>query len=75
MDRCCTYGGPSPVVDAVEELDTVGRRCVDTRKIGQLGEEGSLTFDVRGQTGIGNVTGGWGIRVSTTGIDDFEVAV
>ena len=75
LDSCCADGGPGAVVDAVEQLDTVGGRCVDTGKIGQLGEEGSLTLNIRSESRVCYVTGGWGIRVRSTGVDNFEVAV
>ena len=75
LDSCCANGGPGTVVDAVEHLDTVGRGCIDTGEIGQLGEEGSLTLNIRSESRVCHVTGGWGIRVRATGIDDFEVAV
>ena len=53
----------SSVIDAVEQLRSIGRRGINSRHICQLGEEGSFTFNIRSKTGVCDVRGGWGIRV------------
>ena len=66
--------GRSTVGGVVEHRCTAGRR-VDTRHVGQLDEERSLTFDVRINSRVGDKVRGWGIGVRTTRVGDEEVRV
>ena len=73
-----SVGGAAPggaAVHRVEQLGGTAGGGVNSGHIGELDEEGSLTLNVRINTGVRDVIRRWGVGVRTTRVGDQEVGL